>query len=61
MLGYNIISNKAEYLYNNKNDRELKENLLHLKIYEDKLTSLTRQLQAFIQKTGSHFNGNPKK
>ena len=61
VLGYNIISNKAEYLYNYKNDRELKENLLHLKIYEDMLTSLTRQLQAFIQKTGSHFNGNPKK
>ncbi len=61
VLGYNISSNKAEYLFNYKKDSELKENLVQQKLSEPVLFSLTRQVQAFIQQTGRHFNGRQKK
>jgi phosphoglycerol transferase MdoB-like AlkP superfamily enzyme len=61
VLGYNIISNKAEYLYNYKKDSELKENLVQKKMTEPVLFALTRQVQAFIQQTVKHFNGSQKK
>ena len=60
VLGYNIISNKAEYLYNYKKDSELKENLVQQKLTAPVLFALTRQVQAFIQQTGKHFNGRQK-
>ncbi|MEO7307569.1 MAG: sulfatase-like hydrolase/transferase [Ferruginibacter sp.] len=59
VLGFNIISNKAEYLYNYKKDILLKENLItdtnSLKI----LNALTSQVKAFVQKTGAHYNRMP--
>ena len=60
VLGFNIINNKAEYLFNHKKDKLLKENLLTNKNASDALNELTIQVKAFIQKAGSHYNSRPE-
>jgi phosphoglycerol transferase MdoB-like AlkP superfamily enzyme len=59
VLGFNIISNKAEYLYNYKKDILLKQNLIADKNSVSTLNVLTRQIKAFLQKAGAHYNGKP--
>jgi phosphoglycerol transferase MdoB-like AlkP superfamily enzyme len=57
VLGFNIISNKAEYLYNYKKDILLKENLVSDKNSSATLQAMTMQLKAFLQKAGAQYNG----
>ena len=57
VLGFNIISNKAEYLYNYKKDLLLKENLLADTNSLSILHAMTREVKAFLQKAGAHYNG----
>ncbi|MEP7255027.1 MAG: sulfatase-like hydrolase/transferase [Ferruginibacter sp.] len=56
ILGFNIINNKVEYLYNYKKDKLLKENLLPDKNSSVTLNQLTTQVKAFIQKASLHYN-----
>ncbi|MGB4843820.1 MAG: sulfatase-like hydrolase/transferase [Ferruginibacter sp.] len=57
VLGYNIVNDKVEYLYHYKKDSGLKENLVAINRATEVLHKLTRVIQAFLQKTGNHFNG----
>ncbi len=61
LLGFNIVNNKVEYLFNYKKDGALKENLLFNKNTAVILNELTTQLKAFIQKAGSHYNSRQVK
>ena len=56
VLGFNIINNKVEYLYNYKKDKLLKENLLPDKNSSATLNQLTTQVKVFIQKAVAHYN-----
>jgi phosphoglycerol transferase MdoB-like AlkP superfamily enzyme len=55
VLGFNIVNNKAEYLFNYKKDRALKENLLMHKDVATVLNELIIQVKAFIQKASAHY------
>ncbi len=57
VLGYNIFTDKVEYLYNYKKDVLLKENLLSSKTEAKILSTLTRQIQAFVQQAQKQFTG----
>ena len=59
VLGYNLTSNRVEYLYNYKADKLLKTNLVTNKNASMVLDALTVQIKAFIQKAGSHYGGKP--
>ena len=61
VLGFNVISNKAEYLYNYKKDVQLNKNLLEDKNASAIAASLTLQVKAFLQKASSHYNNKPVK
>ncbi|MEO6540525.1 MAG: sulfatase-like hydrolase/transferase, partial [Ferruginibacter sp.] len=55
VLGFNIISNKVEYLYNYKKDILLKQNLANDTNALVILHALTREIKAFLQKAGKHY------
>lgn len=57
ILGFNAISNKAEYLNDYKKDKLLKTDLSADKNHQQVLNSLLKNVQAFIQKTNAHYNG----
>ncbi len=57
VLGFNITTDKPEYLYNYKKDNQLHENLLQNKNAAAILKSLSTQVKAFIQKAGLHYKG----
>ena len=57
ILGFNAVTNKAEYLYNYKKDIQLMKNLLTDKTSSLILHNLTNRIQAFLQKAISHYNG----
>ncbi len=59
VLGFNVTSNRVEYLYNYKTDTRLKTNLVENKNASMVLDALTVQMKAFIQKAGSHYRGKP--
>ncbi len=59
VLGFNVASNRVEYLYNYKTDKQLKTNLALNKNASMVLDALTMQIKAFIQKAGSHYRGKP--
>lgn len=61
ILGFNIISNKTEYLYDYKKDISLAKNLAEDKNHSPILNSMLKRVKAFLQKTVSHYNGNPVK
>jgi phosphoglycerol transferase MdoB-like AlkP superfamily enzyme len=61
VLGFNTISNKAEYLYNYKKDILLNKNLAADKNASQILNGLLIRIKAFLQKTISHYNSNPVK
>ena len=61
VLGFNVITDKAEYLFNYKTDKALKKNLLLDKNASTVLTELAIQVKAFIQKAGSHYNSRQVK
>ncbi|MBK8609003.1 MAG: sulfatase-like hydrolase/transferase [Chitinophagaceae bacterium] len=58
VLGYNIITNKAEYLYNYKQDIHLQHNLVAHMQEAATLNSLTLQVQAFVQKAAYQYRSN---
>lgn len=57
VLGFNITTDKPEYLYNYKNDRQLQHNLLQNNSTNAVSVSLTIRVKAFIQKAGLHYSG----
>ncbi len=59
VLGFNVTSNRVEYLYNYKADKPLRTNLVANKNASMVLDALTVQMKAFIQKAGSHYRGKP--
>ncbi|MEO6254985.1 MAG: sulfatase-like hydrolase/transferase [Ferruginibacter sp.] len=59
VLGFNIISNKPEYLYNYKKDMLLKQNLVNDTNSLLVLHALTWQVKAFLQKAVGHYTGKP--
>jgi phosphoglycerol transferase MdoB-like AlkP superfamily enzyme len=59
--GFNTITNKAEFLFNYKQDRLLLKNLSEDKNSTAILNSLLIRVKAFLQKTGSHYNNKPVK
>lgn len=59
VLGFNVTSNRPEYLYNYKTDTRLKTNLLENKNASLVQDALTGQIKAFIEKAGSHYRGKP--
>lgn len=59
VLGFNVTSNRIEYLYNYKTDGQLKINLVANRNASKVLDALTVQVKAFIQKAGSHYKGKP--
>ena len=61
ILGFNTISNKAEYLYNYKKDILLNKNLVADKNASHILSGLLIRIKAFLQKTSSHYNSTPVK
>ncbi len=61
VLGFNTVSNKAEYLYEYKKDISLSKNLTSDKNYSQVLNDLLIRIKAFLQKTTSHYNSNPVK
>ena len=61
VLGFNVITDKAEYLFNYKKDEALKKNLLQDKNASAVLAKLTIQVKAFIQKAGSHYHSRQVK
>ena len=61
VLGFNTISNKAEYLYNYKKDILLSKNLITDKNASQILSGLLQRIKAFLQKTSSHYNSTPVK
>lgn len=61
VLGFNVTSNQAEYLYNYKKDNLLKENLVANKNASGVLDALMNQIRSFIQKAGAHYSGKPVK
>lgn len=58
ILGFNVINNKNEYFFNYKKDKQLKNNLAGNKDSAAVLDRLKKRLEAFLQKSGSHFNRN---
>lgn len=56
VLGFNIITDKAEYLFNYKEDKMLKKNLIADKNTSAVLNALTIRIKAFLQKAGQHYN-----
>jgi len=61
ILGFNSISNKAEYLYDHKKDISLTKNLAEDKNASQILNRLLTRIKAFLQKTTSHYNSDPVK
>jgi phosphoglycerol transferase MdoB-like AlkP superfamily enzyme len=61
VLGFNTVSNKAEYLYDYKKDNLLNKDLAADKNYSQILNGLLIRIKAFLQKTTSHYNSNPVK
>ena len=61
VLGFNTVSNKAEYLYEYKKDISLHKNLAADKTYSKVLNELLIRIKAFLQKTTTHYNSNAVK
>jgi phosphoglycerol transferase MdoB-like AlkP superfamily enzyme len=61
VLGFNITSNKTEYLYNYKRDLSLKQNLVTDSNSRVIANDMTNMVKAFIQKACTQFNGRPFK
>jgi phosphoglycerol transferase MdoB-like AlkP superfamily enzyme len=61
VLGFNTISNKAEYLYDYRKDIFLTNNLIADKNASHILSGLLIRIKAFLQKTTSHYNSSPVK
>jgi phosphoglycerol transferase MdoB-like AlkP superfamily enzyme len=58
ILGFNIITNKPEFLYNYKIDIRLTKNLLDDKNVSLILNNLLVKIKAFLQKANTQYNGN---
>lgn len=56
VLGFNLVSNKPEYLYHFTADSALSKNILSENIYTANKIRLTKLTEAFIQQTGRYFN-----
>lgn len=56
ILGFNISNDKAEFLYQYKIDRDLKHNLLNENSAATQISSLTREIKAFLQKAKMQYN-----
>jgi phosphoglycerol transferase MdoB-like AlkP superfamily enzyme len=61
ILGFNTVSNKAEYLYDYKKDILLQKNLAADKNVSQILDGLLIRVKAFLQKTTLQYNSNPVK
>jgi phosphoglycerol transferase MdoB-like AlkP superfamily enzyme len=61
VLGFNSITNKAEFLYNYKKDIHLTQNLFTDKNSSATMANLLMQVQAFLQKASAQYNGNISK
>ncbi len=58
ILGFNVVSNKAEFLYNYKKDIQLTQNLCGDKNTATIQSKLLLQIRAFLQKANSQYYGN---
>jgi phosphoglycerol transferase MdoB-like AlkP superfamily enzyme len=58
IAGFNIASQRAEYLYNYKKDINLKENLVNEKNSSPFLNSLVIKIKAFVQKANTQYHNN---
>jgi hypothetical protein len=58
VLGFNPTNNKAEFLYHYSADNNLTENLLADPSYAGVCIRLTKNIQAFLQKTGMQYNSS---
>jgi phosphoglycerol transferase MdoB-like AlkP superfamily enzyme len=61
VLGFNTVSNKAEYLYDYKRDISLSKNIAGDKNTAPVLNDLLVRVRAFLQKTGMQYNSSPFK
>ena len=58
ILGFNQVTNKAEFLYNYKKDIQLTQNLCKDKKSCTIQNKLLLQIRAFLQKANLQYNGN---
>lgn len=61
VLGYNIVSNRTEYLYQYTTDSLLAKNLVNDKKAMPVKERLSRQVRAFLQKAKMQYGGGPFK
>lgn len=61
VLGFNAVTNQAEYLFNYKKDPGLKQDLSAKKDASPVKDALLIQIRSFIQKTAAHYKGRPLK
>lgn len=55
VLGFNLVSDQVEYLFNYKTDSRLKDNLRENKNASAIRDALLKELKLFIQKTAAHY------
>ncbi len=58
VLGFNIVTNKAEFLYNYKKDSQLTQNLVADKNASLSLNGLLVRARAFLQKANAQYSNN---
>ena len=56
MVGYNILSEKTEYLFDYSMDENLKNNLVNNVKFKQKQNEITDKIKAFVQKASMQYN-----